>query len=555
MVNKITVKSIAFGVVPFRKLKKTSIEFSNRITLIAGHNGIGKSTILGLLSGTFGLTESKLRSYFLDPFYTNIERIIYVALSEVDAQQQDPASAPVVIADISGHLHHKRCSLTRRSEWRRARLVPRTIDPVDGDNIGPDAKIPLPTIFLGMKRLASVGEADEKDVTSTPASQMDEVDRELIADFVNSVILGSDATSEIERHSIRGIKKRSTHPKHRDHDSLAISLGQDSLGSIATALASFSRLKRDMGDDYPGGLLIVDEIDIGLHPHAIDRLVKALKTYANKLQLQIIGTTHSPRMIEAVHPEGQGHENSPDSVIYLVDTKRPRLAEDQSLDAILKDMALDLDEEDQAAQLEPLCIYFEDQEGRELCDALFSVGMRRALSRKIGRPIKLIPLGVGGSSLLALPNKDPIFSRRVLIVDSDTMIPKKTRERGNSLKLPCTPGAGGVHRSPENMIKDFLRGMASAEDDLLRDALLKLKTPNPSSNKIERVFFLDGDGASTGRDASKRWWRKHWDTLNKWAVLPLWATTYPDQANSFRQEFEAIATRTAALLPHRMAKS
>jgi AAA15 family ATPase/GTPase len=103
-------------------------------------------------------------------------------------------------------------------------------------------------------------------------------------------------------------------------------------------------LKRDMGDTYPGGLLVIDELDVGFHPHAIERLAKSLKTYANQLDLQIIATTHSPRLVEAIHPDGDGNNNAPDKVIYLLDTKYPRLATDQSLRAMLSDMAMTPDE-------------------------------------------------------------------------------------------------------------------------------------------------------------------------------------------------------------------
>ncbi len=53
----ITVKSISFDDTSFRKLANITIEFAPRITVIAGHNGIGKSTILALL-GTFELNPS-----------------------------------------------------------------------------------------------------------------------------------------------------------------------------------------------------------------------------------------------------------------------------------------------------------------------------------------------------------------------------------------------------------------------------------------------------------------------------------------------------------------
>ena len=336
----IKVRSLEFGKPPFRKLGNLKIEFADRLTLIAGHNGIGKSTILGLVANTFGNTSiTGPKSYFGERFYANIERIVFLALDEVAKAQEHPTAAPTVVADVNGITVRKRCAMTHRSEWKRARVVPRTIDKADDDPVGQDAKIPLPTIYLGIKRLASIGEADESEVDSQKMV-MDDDDSKLMADFVRSVILGSQVTTDITHQSIKGSKKKTAQPGYENHDALAVSMGQDSLGSIATALASFNRLKRELGDGYAGGLLVIDELDVGFHPHAIDRLVQALKSHSKRLDLQIIATTHSPRLIEAVHPEGKGNTQSPDAVVYLLDTKHPRLAEDQSLAAVLDDMAL-----------------------------------------------------------------------------------------------------------------------------------------------------------------------------------------------------------------------
>jgi len=542
---RIKVKSLEFHGLKFRKLQNIKIDFADRLTVIAGHNGIGKSTILGLVANTFGITESPYKSFFGEPFYANIERIVYLALKEVDAAKLDPAAAPIVIAEVGNLIVKKRCSMTQRKSYRRARVVPRTVDKAPEDSIGQDAKVPLPTIYLGMKRLASIGEADEKEVSST-VPLMEAEDRKLIADFVKRVIVGVEVTTDVTHQSIKGSKKKTVQPGYGSHEALAVSMGQDSLGSIATALASFNHLKRELGQSYPGGLLVIDELDIGFHPHAIVRLVAALKLYAKRLDLQIVATTHSPKLIEAVHPDGGGDKNAPDSVVYLIDTKFPRLAPDQSLKAILDEMALSQTNSAPAKPTKPvLCVYFEDDEGKQFCDAILSSAERKSIGAAKGVSLNFIALGLGGTNLLNLPSKDPLFKLRVLVVDADTTIREPIAKLRNSVKLPCTNGAGGTNRSPENTIKNFLRLVASSESGPLRGALFRFNIPNPTSNKIEETFFSDDSSMSQKRESSKNWWKLHWPKLKAWGVLREWAACHEDEVKAFRDAFEKAVEATA----------
>ena len=545
MAAKVKVKSLAFGKPPFRKLGNFNIQFADRLTLIAGHNGIGKSTILGLVANTFGFTETGgYKSYFGEPFYANIERIVYLALTEVAEAQKNISSAPVVTASVNGVEVKKRCAMTYRTVWKRARVVPRTIDKSEDDAVGQDAKVPLPTIYLGMKRLASAGEAD--DVASTKLEMHDD-DSKLMVEFMSAVIHGTELNTDVTLQTIKGSKKKTAQPGYKMHDALAVSMGQDSLGSIATSLASFNQLKRNMGDDYPGGLLVIDEMDAGFHPHAIGQLVKSLKTYAKRLDLQIIATTHSPRLIEVVHPDGDGNAKAPDSVVYLLDTKHPRLAPDQSLRAILGDMSLIPDDDKPPRQPKPiLAVYFEDDEAAQFCASLIPTQKKAVLAKKYGVRINWIPLGIGGSHLINLPGKDPLFMDRVLIVDADTTVPKVAAARGNTVKLPNVPGTTGVARSLENTVKQFLRDISNAEDGPLCEALLKLNTVNPSSDKINANFFQDGSGDSTERTKTKAWWTNHWPKLKRWGVIQQWAAVYQAEADTFEVAFENAVAHTAA---------
>lgn len=544
-IQNVLVKSIEFGHPPFRKLARLEVPISPRLTLIAGHNGIGKSTILGLLTNTFGLTDGP-KSYFGEHYYANIEKIVYLAIDEVDLAQENISSQPIVTSEVNGNTIKKRCAMTKRVKERRARVVPRTVDRADDDPVGQDAKVPLPTIYLGIRRLASIGEANDSDVTVAISAMADE-DKIIMTDFMKSVITGSEVTNNVTEQSIRGVNKKSSQPGYKNHDALAVSMGQDSLGSIATALASFSKLKREQGASYAGGLLVIDELDVGFHPHAIDRLAKGLKKYARQLSLQIVATTHSPRLITAVHPDGAGDARAPDSVLYLLDTRSPRVAENQSLEAILDDMAL-RDDEPVKATKPVLGVYFEDEEGKQFFEALMPPAKRTSLGRKYGVRIKLIGLGVGGSNLVKLPDHDPIFKDRVLIVDADTSIPAKAVRRRNTIKLPCPSGARGTSRSPENIVKNFIRSMITADDGELRDALLGLHVSNPTSDKLLESFFPNNSGEGDDRDSSKSWWGERWLKIKRWGIMEAWISVNSELVKRFIEEFESTVASTSQRL-------
>lgn len=549
----IRLKSIEFNDHPFRKLKNLRIDFSDRITIIAGHNGIGKSTILGLIANNFGLNTAGTKSYFGTQFTSSIEKIVYISLDEVASAHKHNAPGPLVRTDYCSVEVIKRCSLTQRGEWKRARVVPRTVDKDDPDEgetkiddiVGPDAKIPFPSIYLGMKRIASIGESDENDV-SAKKSQMHEDDRALMASFVKHVIVGSKVNNEATE--VKSSKKKAVHPGYDHHEALAVSMGQDSLGSIATALASFNKLKREQGDLYQGGLLIIDELDVGFHPHAIQKLTSALKTYANKLNLQLVATTHSPILIESIHPDGKGNKNSPDSVVYLIDTLRPRKAEDQSLESILSDMRLEIQLDGQKAAKPVLPMYFEDEETFDFFNGIVNGRQRGLIGRAYGVKIEVVSISLPGSNLLALPDKDPLFLKRILVVDADTRIPKKAKDRGNSLKLPCLQGASGTDRSPENTIKKFIRDMAYSDSVVFRTAMLSLSINNPTTDKLIETFLSDENAENSNRESTKKWWAAHKQSIIDWKIIEAWGSVYKKEVDQFLVSLKASVETTSKLI-------
>ena len=81
-----------------------------------------------------------------------------------------------------------------------------------------------------------------------------------------------------------------------DHLSGTTPLARASYGTIR-AIAIFAMLH----DPAPPQLTCLEEIDHGLHPHALDRIVDRLRDASNRTQ--IILATHSPALVNRLKPE------------------------------------------------------------------------------------------------------------------------------------------------------------------------------------------------------------------------------------------------------------
>jgi energy-coupling factor transporter ATP-binding protein EcfA2 len=279
--QKIKLKNITFNSPAFRKLENIQIEIAERITVIAGHNGIGKSTIIGLIANGSGNRNSTPKSYFDQSYHAHFDELFH--LSEQYDYFEKISDKPSVLLEyeINGHTLHKKCNVTRHTEVDgsvRLKVVPRTVETELGVDLGirPAGRVPMPTIYLGMSRMTPIGEHSPEAVHRKVLKKFNEADSEYIRQKFSDVIFyQDDGDKSILSHKFTASKKGSKLPS-LNHDSLSISLGQDSLSSIITALASFHQLQRE-DPDYAGGVLVIDEIDAGFHPHAQKNLIRLIK--------------------------------------------------------------------------------------------------------------------------------------------------------------------------------------------------------------------------------------------------------------------------------------
>lgn len=423
------IKSISFGEIPFRMFKNITINISERLTVIAGHNGIGKSTLLGLIANGSELKSTEGKTLLKRSFQAQLHELFYLDIDKdyVKSKNNKPSFTLTYFHEGLDDLI-KTCNVSKHSDKRqgveRLKVVPR--GEKEGWGVGASAKAPIPTMFLSMSRMLPNGEYQANLNTELTKALAPE-DKIYIRDkfkFIidNKVILDSN---QITKQELKGTTKKSLLPEF-EHSSRTISLGQDSLGVIITALASFAKLKRE-STNYKGGILLIDEIDAGFHPRAQIKLIQLLKKEAKDLNLQIIMTSHSLTIIQEVlkiNDETARAGKNIDSVVYLEDVLKPKLMQFPTYENIKRDMLGELPKFDK--QLPQIKVYFEDPEAQWFFKKLIEIEQFDSKT-SYGYDLTLISAKLGCDNLRALYLADDYFKQVVIIFDNDVLLREKIR--------------------------------------------------------------------------------------------------------------------------------
>lgn len=454
------LKKVIFNESGFRNLQDLTIDIADSITVIAGHNGIGKSTILGLIANASEYSNQKtlLNKAFRSDFS---EIFILDYYEDFDKRVPNPSSADLLYKFNNTEIT-KRCAvsgtqkkLINKSDYKkflvkvnpndltdkqkellngdnlyvyRMRVIPRTLNSKDKEEleklgVGGAAKVSIPTLYLGMSRISPIGEFDRSSIEHK-VSTISEQDSEFIYNFFNSVIPFSQSNEKkVYSHAFSNNNKQSFVPEF-GHSTLTISLGQDSLSSIATALASFNKLKNILQENYEGGILVIDEIEAGLHPKAQKNLIKELKKYCKLLELQIIVTSHSLTIIKEVIDENIPKQHRVNDVVYLMDTNIPNVMSNTSYLKIKNDMLLELttSEPDSSTVPRPpeIYFYFEDLEAMSFLEGIFNFFKIKDTFGHFGKKVNLVAAKLGCHNLLKM-NVTPHFQESIIILDSDLL--------------------------------------------------------------------------------------------------------------------------------------
>lgn len=324
--------------------KETEFNLVRGINLITGLNGIGKSTILALLTNSteFKSTNPLEKPYLGDAFRGEFSDVIlYDEKSDNYAKNSINKPKSVIYFEDRpstnlgqyplSHTYKSSLSSTKKQviSHKKLKLTAQLLTNIKKDNsflqsskqilvkqinkkeiprfrFLPDsrtvngkqtrAKVKWPTLYLGLSRVYPTGENDSAEVKEIPSdtflSDLPQIHKNILdekfelADVTTNSIKGSDA------------KKYGSGIETENFGALSNSIGQTNLGQILLAVKSFERLQSSLGDEYFGGLLAIDEIDATLHPAAQNELLKYLYDESQKLNLQIVLTTHSLSLID-----------------------------------------------------------------------------------------------------------------------------------------------------------------------------------------------------------------------------------------------------------------
>jgi len=331
-----------------RGLNLFSMPFSYPITVIAVPNGSGKSTILAMAACAFH-NEKK-------GFRLRERRQSYYTFSDffIQSSEEVPPEGVQIWYRI------------RYNKWKKSPRVPDGIgnhwqkqEKKQGRKWSHYAnRVDRNVVFLGIQRVVP---PSEKSVAKTYRNYFIDGEKAGWEDAVAGVV-GRILGTPYENFRMKA------HGKYR----LPIVTSRGQIYSGFNMGAGENALFEIFFTIYatpPGTLLVVDEIELGLHESAQRRLVNELKLLCKKRQIQVICTTHSPAILSAVPPEGRFFLQSFDIKTIITPGISPQYAAGQL--SARKSNELDIFVEDRVA----------------------SQTLESAIPLEVRRRINIIPIG------------------------------------------------------------------------------------------------------------------------------------------------------------------
>ncbi|MFT5465905.1 MAG: putative ATPase [Verrucomicrobiales bacterium] len=272
------LRSVSFeGIFSLRGVGPCEIPLDFPIVAIAGRNGTGKSTILASVCCGFHSEE------IVNPV-TN-RRPAYYTFSDFFVQSNDEIGPAGIY--IRYGIQHDKWRITKHNSERkslgyqvRKRLWKRRWNNYD-------TRVSRDVVFLGIERVVPHSERSQSKSYRTKFTLTEEKGWEPeVCKHVSNVLGLKYDSLEYREHSkyrLPFVKRGSL-----KYSGFNMGAGESAVIEILSAIYAIDA----------GGLVVVDEIELGLHVEAQHRLIDELKQICKNRKTQVVCTTHSPAILE-----------------------------------------------------------------------------------------------------------------------------------------------------------------------------------------------------------------------------------------------------------------
>ena len=263
-----------------RSLSEFDIEFNYPISAIAGENGSGKSTLLAIASCAFHNNRNGYKPLNRKNNYYTFSDFFIQASEEIPPQG----------IRIRYQIRHDR--------WRRLEsgLGWQTRKKREGGKWTDYAtRVPRNVVYFGVQRVVPHFERSTHKSYRRyfRPGQLDAALRTRIQEIAGRIIGRVYTEFDVHEHSKYSLPV--TKYNQVRYSGFNMGAGESAIFDILTSLFVAGR----------GTLLVIDEIELGLHEKAQRRFIRELKDLCNELHCQVICSTHSHTILDELPPEGR----------------------------------------------------------------------------------------------------------------------------------------------------------------------------------------------------------------------------------------------------------
>lgn len=511
IINKIHIKK-------FRGFQDVEFELGKLITVISGQNGTQKTTILGMLSQSFAITDDdhpmknekplsggNYISSFADKFKLS-EDFDKAGQHEWTLFFEGDEFPPYEIESI----HRDKLKGTIRF-WKK------------GDRTKGSGFIQLPVIYLSLKRLLPI--AEDKSISVDDDMKLDKDDFEFYKSWFNKILILTREKDQVLSSNYLSSTNKQTLGANTDHyDWKSNSAGQDNLSKIILAILSFKKLKEKYKENYQGGVLAIDELDASFYPGSQKILFDSLITFSSKYKIQIIFTTHSLTILEKAN-EIQDEPKRAGQVKLMFLTKEDgqiNIKSDTSYNFIKNYLNRTLTGKSKTTKID---LYTEDKEGAIFVKSL--IGQKTKF-------VNFVDISLGCGNIIQLASvKVPSFSypNSIIVLDGDV---KKNVSQSRSIKKIKNILLLPSDKSPEQLLSEFLNELSDTH------SLWK---------QIDETFDhqlcfqeYSNQEIQTNRELAKKWFNSHLSIWGRNAskVLNEWKKENKELVIEFNDNFDNL---------------